>query len=134
MDRGTGYRLGAVGTRTRSRRKDRAGGRRSIAPGQDKTFSFTMIAPSAGVYTTDWRMVREGVQWFGDTLTKQVNVTFGPNPPGAPTIAWPTTGMVLARTGPTSGSRAIRATATKSTSARTTPPRPTTAGTQGSSA
>ena len=67
----------------------------SIGPGQDKTFSFTMTAPSSGGYTTDWRMLREGVQWFGDTLTKQVSVTFGPSPPGAPTITWPTHGMIL---------------------------------------
>ncbi len=67
----------------------------SIAPGQDRTFSFMMVAPSAGVYTTDWRMLRENVKWFGETLTRQVNVTFGPNPPGVPTIIWPTSGMVL---------------------------------------
>ena len=35
------------------------------------------------------------MEWFGDTLTRQVNVSFGPTPPGAPTIIWPTSGMVL---------------------------------------
>ena len=37
----------------------------SIAPTQNHTFSFTMLAPSTGVYTSDWRMLREGVEWFG---------------------------------------------------------------------
>jgi len=47
----------------------------SIVPGQSKIFTFTMTAPhSAGSYTTDWRMVREGVAWFGQTLTVTVKV------------------------------------------------------------
>ena len=40
-------------------------------------------------------MLRENVEWFGETLTRQVNVSFGPTPPGAPTIIWPTSGMIL---------------------------------------
>ena len=48
----------------------------SVGSGQTYTFTFTMTAPSsAGSYTTDWRMLREGVAWFGDTLTKTVTVT-----------------------------------------------------------
>ena len=62
----------------------------SIAPGQSKAFSFTMTAPSAsGIYTTDWRMLQENVQWFGPSVYEQANVTFGPGPPGAPTITEP---------------------------------------------
>ena len=63
-----GYKLGAVGdsdpfcafTRVDLEPSD------SIAVNQEKTFSFTMTAPSTpGTYTTDWRMLREGVEWFG---------------------------------------------------------------------
>jgi hypothetical protein len=38
----------------------------SIAPGGTKTFSFSVRAPaSAGTYNFQWRMLREGVEWFG---------------------------------------------------------------------
>ncbi|MHB0998481.1 MAG: NBR1-Ig-like domain-containing protein [Armatimonadota bacterium] len=58
-----------------------AGGRQflaptdSIAPGQTKTFTFQMVAPSTkGVYRTDWQMVRDGVAWFGQKIDIEVNV------------------------------------------------------------
>ena len=39
----------------------------SIAPGQEKRFDFTVTAPSApGTYNFQWKMLREGVEWFGD--------------------------------------------------------------------
>ncbi|MDH7603018.1 MAG: fibronectin type III domain-containing protein, partial [Armatimonadota bacterium] len=48
----------------------------TVMPGGFYTFSFTMTAPrTPGDYVTDWRMLREGVTWFGDTLTKVVTVT-----------------------------------------------------------
>ncbi|MDO8588701.1 MAG: glycoside hydrolase family 9 protein [Armatimonadota bacterium] len=64
----------------------------SIGNNQQKVFSFNMTAPSTpGTYTTDWRMVQEFVCWFGDTLTKQVQVV--PNtPPGPVTGFTATTG------------------------------------------
>jgi len=38
----------------------------SIATGQDKTFSFSVTAPSSpGFYDFEWRMLKEGVAWFG---------------------------------------------------------------------
>ena len=38
----------------------------SIAPGQQKTFTFNITAPSTpGSYNFQWRMVHEGVEWFG---------------------------------------------------------------------
>jgi hypothetical protein len=38
----------------------------SIAPGAQKTFTFTIVAPAtAGTYAFQWRMLREGVEWFG---------------------------------------------------------------------
>lgn len=39
------------------------------------TFSLTMRFGAEGVQTTDWRMLREGVTWFGETFTKNVTVT-----------------------------------------------------------
>jgi hypothetical protein len=47
----------------------------SVAPGKEKTFQFTVKAPAArGTYNFQWRMVRELVEWFGDT-TPNVSVT-----------------------------------------------------------
>lgn len=78
------FRLGAVNDSDpfAPGRIDLAGGD-SIGASQQKVFSFTMTAPSTtGTYTSDWRMVQEGVNWFGDTLTKQVQVTPPASPPG----------------------------------------------------
>ncbi|UCD29515.1 MAG: hypothetical protein JSV03_03270, partial [Planctomycetota bacterium] len=47
------------------------------------TWTFDMTAPmTSDTYTTDWRMVHEFVCWFGDALTKQVEVVtpFAPGP------------------------------------------------------
>jgi hypothetical protein len=48
----------------------------AIAPGQSKTFVLSARAPSAaGTYGFQWRMVREGINWFGPaTLNATVNV------------------------------------------------------------
>lgn len=35
------------------------------APGQLATFNFTVTAPAAGSYGFQWRMVQDGVVWFG---------------------------------------------------------------------
>ncbi|MHC4797639.1 MAG: NBR1-Ig-like domain-containing protein [Planctomycetota bacterium] len=41
----------------------------SIATGQQKSFSFTMTAPDTpGYYVTDYRMLKEGVEWFGEII------------------------------------------------------------------
>ncbi|MGH7674437.1 MAG: NBR1-Ig-like domain-containing protein [Gemmatimonadales bacterium] len=41
----------------------------SILPGQNKTFTFDITAPtSLGTYDVQWRMVQDGVEWFGDTM------------------------------------------------------------------
>jgi len=46
-----------------------------VGPGQTFTFDFTMTAPAApGTYTTDWRMLRESVTWFGATHSELVEV------------------------------------------------------------
>jgi hypothetical protein len=49
----------------------------TVAPGADHTFTFTvtLLAPQQpGQYLTDWRMVHEGVQWFGPVVSKTVMV------------------------------------------------------------
>ncbi|ALN65148.1 RHS Repeat family protein [Lysobacter antibioticus] len=44
-----------------------------IAPGQVATFGFTVKAPIAsGSYNFQWRMLKEGVAWFGDPSANQV--------------------------------------------------------------
>lgn len=38
-----------------------------IAPGQDVTFRFQVTAPAhAGMHNFQWRMVQDGVEWFGE--------------------------------------------------------------------
>jgi uncharacterized protein affecting Mg2+/Co2+ transport len=40
----------------------------SVAPGSQVTFEFTVTAPTKpGTYNFQWRLVQEGVEWFGDT-------------------------------------------------------------------
>jgi GH25 family lysozyme M1 (1,4-beta-N-acetylmuramidase) len=46
-----------------------------IAPGQNVTFTFPATAPvTPGTYTFAWKMVQEGVQWFGVTFSQTINV------------------------------------------------------------
>jgi RHS repeat-associated protein len=60
----------------------------SVAPGQSYTFSATLQAPgTSGSYPFQWRMVREGVAWFGQ-LTTNVNVLVA-DPPSEPTCNFP---------------------------------------------
>ncbi len=49
----------------------------SVAPGQNATFTFTVTAPtSPGTYNFQWRMLQEGVEWFGGyTENVAVSVT-----------------------------------------------------------
>jgi hypothetical protein len=72
------YKLGAVGDHDALY----AGGSRvylpagtTVAPGAVYTFRFHLTAASVATYTTSWRMVHEGIQWFGATVTRTVNVT-----------------------------------------------------------
>ena len=42
----------------------------SVAPGADATFNISVTAPAApGTYNFQWRMVREGAEWFGASTT-----------------------------------------------------------------
>lgn len=73
------FRLGAI-----EDRDPFADTRQAIAPGQSVptnqsyTFTFNMTAPTgpAAVSSrvTDWRMVQDGITWFGESLTKTVNI------------------------------------------------------------
>ncbi|MEN9881350.1 MAG: hypothetical protein RLZZ308_533 [Candidatus Parcubacteria bacterium] len=49
----------------------------AVKPGEQKTFTFSATAPSnEGVYHFQMRMVKEGVEWFGDSSSDVViNVT-----------------------------------------------------------
>ena len=75
------YRLGAVDDQdplfTGGNRID-LGAADSVAPGQEYTFNIELLAPGAGTYPTDWRMVHDGVQWFGATATSGVTVACAP--------------------------------------------------------
>jgi hypothetical protein len=52
-------------------------GSASILPGQQFTFTFNITAPSSpGTYNLQFRMLREGVAWFGD-YTTNVRVSVG---------------------------------------------------------
>ncbi len=47
-----------------------------IAPNNNVTFTFNATAPTtAGVYAFSWKMVNEGVEWFGDTFTTFIVVS-----------------------------------------------------------
>jgi hypothetical protein len=59
------------------------GGSDSVAPGQQKTFTWTVIAPSSGNHNFQWRMLREGVAWFGDMSTNAVVAVSGGGVPNA---------------------------------------------------
>lgn len=68
------FRLGAVGD------SDPFAGTRhtitgTVSPGQTYTFAINMTFLGLGNQVTDWRMVRDGVAWFGDTVSKTVHVT-----------------------------------------------------------
>lgn len=65
----------------------------NITTNASKTFSFTAVAPATpGVYNFQWKMVQDGVAWFGDTTPNcSVNVvplpTSTPIPTSTPTPA-----------------------------------------------
>lgn len=52
-----------------------------LVPGSIGTlFEFNVVAPSvAGTYSVQWRMVEEGIEWFGEPATTQVVVTGPPS-------------------------------------------------------
>src|SRR5271157_2755527 len=81
------YRLGAVGdTYTWGPQRIELPASQ-IIPGQTAVFTFTVTAPAtAGSYAFSWRMLQEGVTWFGDTASATITVTPPPPPPRAATL------------------------------------------------
>ncbi|WP_224371309.1 NBR1-Ig-like domain-containing protein [Hyalangium versicolor] len=52
-----------------------------VAPGASRTFTFNITAPlSAGSYNFQWRMVQDGVAWFGARSTNVVITVQAPLP------------------------------------------------------
>jgi hypothetical protein len=51
-----------------------------VAPGSEATFDFTVVAPAAGTYHFQWRIVQEGLQWFG-APSPDVSVSVTPATP-----------------------------------------------------
>ena len=47
----------------------------AVAPGQTNTTTFSCTAPtSAAIYPFEWKLVQEGVEWFGQTAATSINV------------------------------------------------------------
>jgi len=77
---GAGYKLGSQNPQDNTTwGLNRASLPASIAPGSDATFTFNVVAPStAGTYNFQWRMIQEGVAYFGAASTNvAVDVTGG---------------------------------------------------------
>jgi hypothetical protein len=50
----------------------------TVAPGATREFTIPLTSTGAdGTFTTDWRMVRDGVHWFGATASQRVQVSCG---------------------------------------------------------
>lgn len=83
------FRLGAVGDSDPFSTQTRYTITGEVEPSATYTFTLTLKAPSTvGSYVTDWRMVREGVTWFGPTVSRTVTVvdpTPDTEPPTKPT-------------------------------------------------
>jgi len=79
----------------------------NVPNGSSYTYVFTATAPAtAGTYTFSWRMVKDGLEWFGNVCTQNITVyTYRANPssisgscpaPGSTaTVNWPSTGAPL---------------------------------------
>ncbi|MBI4580185.1 MAG: immunoglobulin domain-containing protein [Planctomycetes bacterium] len=76
------FRLGAVNDSDPFTTSNRVTISGEVRPGNTYSFNFIMTAPTIpGIYTTDWRMVRDGVTWFGPTHAEQVEVSGEDTPP-----------------------------------------------------
>lgn len=76
--RAAGYKLGAVGDQDDLITGDVRvwlDDADVVAPDGELTFDVPLVAPDAeALHTTDWQMVREGVAWFGEVTTADVDV------------------------------------------------------------
>jgi hypothetical protein len=71
-----GYNLGSQNPENNTRwGLSRVGFAGTISPGQNYAFTFNCTAPTtAGSYAFDWKMVQDGVEWFGATATGGIQV------------------------------------------------------------
>ncbi len=84
------FRLGAVGDTDPFSTATRYTIAGEVGPSGEYTFALNFTAPTTeGDYLTDWQMVRDGVTWFGATLSHPVHV-------GAPDTEPPTVPTNLA--------------------------------------
>ena len=70
----------------------------SVEPGSSHTFTFELQAPEEpGTYVSDWQMVHEAVQWFGEIASQEIEVICAeepptseppPGPPDLSTVTW----------------------------------------------
>lgn len=63
----------------------------TVAPSQQYTFSFSVVAPAAGKYSVQWKMVSD--QWFGEHASSTVTVVPATN--NAQIIAQSVTGKMI---------------------------------------
>jgi hypothetical protein len=74
-----GYKLGSVGDEEPFYTQDTRVWLQhdeTVEPGGDHTFTFELVAPEQeDVYITDWQMVHEHVQWFGETVSHDIVVS-----------------------------------------------------------
>ena len=81
------FHLGAVGDSDPFAGTRQGLGATVVKVNETFTFTFNFVAPAtAGNYTTDWRMIRDGFAWLGDTLTKEVQVQAGGSDTEPPTV------------------------------------------------
>lgn len=80
-----GFKLGAVGDEDPLYKDDVRvflGDGEAVPPGAQATFTFELRGPDgAGPRVTDWQMVQEGVQWFGATAKRTVQIDCGGTAP-----------------------------------------------------
>jgi hypothetical protein len=92
----------------------------SIASGASKTFTFNVVAPATtGTYDFQWRMLREGVEWFGEyTQNAQVTVVTTTTTTTTTTTSTTTT-TTTTTTSTTTTTTTTRATTTTTTTTST---------------
>jgi hypothetical protein len=72
------YRLGSVSSGELFTTQGRVMLNKSVAPGEPCTFEFKLTAIKYnGTYATNWQMVQDRVEWFGDIVTKKITVVEG---------------------------------------------------------
>ena len=65
----------------------------SVGPGAEYTFSFGITAPAtSGTYNFQWRMLKEGFEWFGTPTTNVAVTVTAPVPPPVAKLSSPLNG------------------------------------------